>query len=131
MIESQVEPSDQYVLTGAIINGVQYGTITSVNQELATIPYQAELFQNYPNPFNPTTTIKYQLPITSRVSLKIYDVLGREVVALVNGMKDAGSYTATFDGSKLASGMYFARMIVSPSDGSKEIVQVKKMLMLK
>ena len=89
------------------------------------------VIQNYPNPFNPTTTISYQLPSSARITLKVFDVLSREVAVLVNGMKDAGSYTATFDGSRLASGMYFARMIVNPSDGSKQIVQVKKMLMLK
>ena len=89
------------------------------------------IMANYPNPFNPTTVISYQLPMNARVTLKIFDVLGREVAVLFDGMKEAGSYTATFDGSRLASGMYFARMIVTPSDGSKQIVQVKKMLMLK
>jgi Secretion system C-terminal sorting domain len=92
--------------------------------------------ENYPNPFNPTTVISYQLPENARVSLKVYDILGREVATLVDGMKEAGAYTATFDGSRFASGMYFARFIVnpatagSPSNG-KPIVQVKKMLMIK
>jgi hypothetical protein len=85
---------------------------------------------NYPNPFNPTTTINYQLQVASRVSLKIYDVLGREIVTLVDGMKEPGTYNATFDGSRLASGMYFARFIVNPQSG-RQIVQVKKMLMIK
>jgi len=58
-------------------------------------------------------------------------VLGREVATLIDGMKEAGAYTATFDGSRFASGMYFSKMVVSPVNGSKPFVQVKKMLMLK
>jgi hypothetical protein len=86
--------------------------------------------QNYPNPFNPTTTITFSVGAYSHTSLRVYDILGREVATLVDGMKEAGTYTATFDGSRFASGMYFARFIVNPSNG-KPIVQVKKMLMLK
>ncbi len=84
----------------------------------------------YPNPFNPTTTISYTVGTYGHTSLRVYDVLGREVATLVNGMKEAGAYTATFDGSRVASGMYFARFIVNSENG-KPIVQVKKMLMIK
>ncbi len=65
------------------------------------------LDQNYPNPFNPTTTISYQLSSNSFTTLKVYDAIGREVASLVNEMKEAGTYSATFDGSKLSSGIYF------------------------
>ena len=110
-----------------------YANVNASSQSLSVVNAvtTAGLSGAYPNPFNPTTTISYQLPENARVSLKVYDVLGREVATLVDGMKEPGTYTATFDGSKLASGMYFARMVVSPSDGSKPLVQVKKMLMLK
>ncbi len=77
LIGEQVEPSDQYALTGAIIDGVHYGTITSVNRQSVTIPNQIVLFQNYPNPFNPSTLIKYQIPMTGFITLKVYDLLGR------------------------------------------------------
>ena len=100
-----------------------------VNDE--NTPANISINQNYPNPFNPTTTINYQLPVNARITLKVFDVLGREVATLVDGMKEAGSYTATFDGSHFASGMYFAKMVVNPANGSKPFVQVKKMLMLK
>ncbi|MCK9409145.1 MAG: T9SS type A sorting domain-containing protein [Bacteroidetes bacterium] len=83
------------------------------------------LEQNYPNPFNPTTVIAYQLPITNRITLKVYDVIGREVATLVNEIKEAGYYSATFNASKLSSGVYFARL------QSGNVVQMKKLLLVK
>jgi tetratricopeptide (TPR) repeat protein len=85
---------------------------------------------NYPNPFNPTTVIRYKLPTASQVSLKVYDMLGREVATLLYGMKQAGSYSATFDGEKLASGVYIIRLVASSEEG-KSFVQTKKMILTK
>ncbi len=84
-----------------------------------------DLFQNYPNPFNPTTIINYQLPVGNHVTLKIYDILGREVATLVNEKTSAGSYSVKFDGSRLASGVYFYRL----EAGS--FVSVKKLVLLR
>ncbi|MDI6767770.1 MAG: T9SS type A sorting domain-containing protein [Bacteroidota bacterium] len=84
-----------------------------------------KLHKNYPNPFNPTTVISYQLPAVSHVKLSVYDVLGREVATLVDGMKEAGFYTANFDGSKLSSGVYFYKL----QAGSWK--PIKKMLLAK
>ncbi|HKZ42061.1 MAG TPA: T9SS type A sorting domain-containing protein, partial [Candidatus Hodarchaeales archaeon] len=81
------------------------------------VPAEAGIINNYPNPFNPSTEIRYQLPGPSFVTLKIYDVLGREVKALVNEELAAGYYTARFDGSGLSSGIYFARVSVTPREG--------------
>ncbi|MDR3609066.1 MAG: T9SS type A sorting domain-containing protein [Ignavibacteriaceae bacterium] len=71
---------------------------------------QYQLSQNYPNPFNPATTISYSLPIDGFVSFKVFDALGREVSTLVNENKKAGSYSVVFDGSRLASGVYFGKL---------------------
>ncbi len=83
------------------------------------------LEQNYPNPFNPTTNISYVLPKAENVSLKVYDVLGREVATLVNEVKPAGAYTVPFNASNLASGVYFYKL----QAGS--FVQTKKMMLVK
>jgi len=83
-----------------------------------------ELYPNYPNPFNPTTTINYQLPKPGLVTLKIYDILGREVATLENEQKDQGRYSVNFDASRLASGVYIYQIRVD------DYVCSKKMLLL-
>jgi hypothetical protein len=105
--------------------------IQETNEIADNIPTEFGLSQNYPNPFNPSTVINYQLSALSHVTLKVYDMLGREVANLVEGMKEAGYYTATFNAAKLASGVYFARFVAQPEGGSQPFVQVKKLLMTK
>jgi hypothetical protein len=80
---------------------------------------------NYPNPFNPTTTINYQLPADGMVTLKIYDILGKEVATLVNDNRQAGSYNVVFDASRLTSGMYIYTI------RANGYVQSKKMILMK
>ena len=89
------------------------------------MPRGLELYNNYPNPFNPATTIDYSVPKSSLVTIKIYDVLGREVKTLVNGEKIPGNYSVIFNDSNLPSGIYFYRM----QAGS--FVSTKKMILLK
>jgi len=88
-------------------------------------PLNYFLNQNYPNPFNPSTTIKYQIPELSFVTLKVYDVLGNEIATIVNGEKPAGSYEVEFDASTLPSGIYFYRL----QAGS--FAETKKMILMK
>jgi hypothetical protein len=95
------------------------------NQSDNIIPKVYSLSQNYPNPFNPVTKINYELPKNGLVKLVIYDILGREVKTLVNELKTAGRYTIEFNGSQLASGVYFYRIQAG------DFVQVKEMLMIK
>ena len=99
--------------------------VTGVKSDAKNIPAKFSLNQNYPNPFNPTTTIGYSLPKAAPVSLKIYDILGREVANLVNEEKPAGSYQVNFDASKLASGTYIYRLTAG------SFSQIKKMILLK
>lgn len=81
--------------------------------------------QNYPNPFNPSTTILFSLSAANHVTLKVFDLLGREVAELVNNQLQAGSHSINFDASKLSSGTYFYKLQVG------NVVQVKKMLLMK
>ncbi len=99
-----------------------YSNVIEVN---AGLPKQFVLEQNYPNPFNPTTTIAYQLPTAGNVSLKVFDMLGKEVASLVNGRQEAGSYTVNFNANQLSSGVYFYRL----QAGS--FVQTRKMMLVK
>ncbi|MFZ5433482.1 MAG: S8 family serine peptidase [Calditrichota bacterium] len=82
----------------------------SAEQAVTTIPEHFYLGQNYPNPFNPTTRIEYGLPETAMVTLAVYDVLGRHVAVLHNGIQPAGVYRVNFDGNRLGTGIYFARL---------------------
>ncbi len=96
-----------YGLTGAIIDGINYGTIVSVETQTKNIPTEFGITQNYPNPFNPTTKIKYKLGKRSSVQLVIYNLLGEKVETIVNRQQDRGSYQVEFDAQDLPSGIYF------------------------
>ena len=89
------------------------------------IPASFELKQNYPNPFNPSTKIVYNLPVDGVVKLLVYDIMGKEVVTLVNENKKAGRYEAAFDGNRLTSGVYFCKM------SAKNFTSSIKMLFIK
>ena len=99
--------------------------VTGVKEVSNNIPSTFSLSQNYPNPFNPTTVINYTVPKSSFISLKVYNILGQEVVTLQSGFQKAGSYKVDFDASKLSSGVYLYRL---ESNGSSLI---KKMILMK
>ena len=92
---------------------------------LIGIPEVFEMSQNYPNPSNPASKINYSIPVTGKVSLKIYDITGKEVAVLVNQLKEAGFHTAEFDGSNLASGVYFYILRSSDFSQTRKLVLVK------
>ena len=93
-------------LVGAKINGVGYGTLVNINEEERSTINEYKLFQNYPNPFNASTKISYQLLKNTNISLKVYDVLGKEIVELYNGEQTDGMHSISFEASNLASGFY-------------------------
>jgi hypothetical protein len=109
-------------------------SVTGVFSDYSNIVSNFILSQNYPNPFNPTTTIKYSIPELSFVTIKIYDVLGSEVTALVNEQKSVGTYEVEFNshsggvrsaGGGLTSGVYFYRLQAG------DFIQTRKMILLK
>lgn len=99
--------------------------ITDVKGVQNNWPTSFSLQQNYPNPFNPSTMIDYSIPKTSLVTIKLYDILGKEILTVVNEEKSAGNYSVQFNGGNLSSGIYFYRM------QSGNFVETKKLLLLK
>jgi hypothetical protein len=98
--------------------------LTDVN-ESPTLPEWTELFQNYPNPFNPTTTIGFKVQSSAFVSLKVFDLLGREVATLANEERQPGEYSMTFDASNLPSGVYLYKMTSGSFTDVKKLILVR------
>ena len=102
-----------------------YRKINSVRQTNDNHLDNFKLYQNFPNPFNPATTINYQLPKAGFVTLKVYDILGREAATLVNEKKSQGRYSVNFNGSALASGVYIYRIRANDYVSSKKMMLIK------
>jgi hypothetical protein len=120
--------ADNNVFVGALGGGVwrrPLSELTDIKIEGKDIPTDFVLKQNYPNPFNPSTIISYSLPTRQFVTLKVYDVLGKEISTLVNEEKPAGGYTVQFNATNLPSGVYFYRI------NSGNYSETKKLLLLK
>jgi hypothetical protein len=105
--------------------GLYKNSSESKTNETVSVPTETKLIGNYPNPFNPTTQISYQLKEAAEVTIKIYDVLGKEVKTLVDGFKEEGYHQVSFDASSLSSGIYFYTM------KTKEKYDIKKMLLVR
>jgi hypothetical protein len=124
IIVSNAGTEGTYVVADAI-RLISYDPVTTIKDDLRVIPEEFGLLQNYPNPFNPSTLISYQLPSSSFVQLKVYDVLGNEVEELVNGYEIPGVYKKEFDATDLPSGVYFYRL------QTDRFTDVRKMLLIK
>ncbi len=133
-IDDTIEPLDDIAVTGdsfpyelpgkSITTFISSGI--SVNNEIAeSVPSNIKLNQNYPNPFNPTTEISFVLPESNEVSLKIYDLMGREIATLVDGRLNAGEHQYNFDATGLASGVYLYQITAG------DFTQVKRMMLIK
>ncbi|MBI4548028.1 MAG: T9SS type A sorting domain-containing protein [Ignavibacteriae bacterium] len=101
------------------------GNVTGLFDETHSLPERFELEQNYPNPFNPSTTFNFQLPTESFVTLKVYDVLGREVATLVNEKKDPGVHTVTWNAEKMSSGIYTYRITAGTFTAAKKLILLR------
>lgn len=99
--------------------------VTGIENQDSELPINFSLSQNYPNPFNPTTTINYSVSTTSFVTLKVYDVLGKEVVTLVNEEKGVGNYSIEFNAKAFSSGVYFYRIQTRDFVATKKLVYLK------
>ena len=99
------------------------------NEVIVGVPMKYNIYQNYPNPFNPVTNIKYDIPFDSRVSIKIFDITGREVSGLVDRLQQAGYYTVNFNASALASGVYFYQ--INAQGKNQNYVKAMKMVLIK
>ncbi len=136
-IFSGMDPNGEWTLTVVDLASGNSGILQSwglklffdkpveVKSDYSIIPDDFKLFQNYPNPFNPSTVISYQLPVSSDVTLKVYDLLGREIVTLVNEYKPAGKYEVEFNAAALPSGVYFYQI------KANNFIQTKKMGLIK
>ena len=132
----------QGVMGQPLLNGIVVASLSSglhERQRSRTRPEKYALLQNYPNPFNPSTTIAYRLPFASQVSLKVFDTLGREIATLVDGERQAGSFSTTFFAKQsrvdvAASGVYFYRLSAQAIDGNNVHIvwnETKPMMLVK
>jgi hypothetical protein len=99
--------------------------VLPVERGACLIPERCQLGQNYPNPFNPSTTVRFSIPQRSHVTLKVFDVLGREVATLVDEVRQAGAYTVTWEATGRASGLYLYRMVAGSWSRSGKMVVVR------
>ena len=115
-----------YTLKGlSVFDTIRVHGLTVDVENTPNVPSNFSLSQNYPNPFNPSTRISYSIAGLSKVSLKVYDILGREIITLVNEEKPAGKYEVNLNASSLASGVYFYQLKAG------DFVQSKKMILVK
>lgn len=100
-------------------------SITTDVEDQLSVPTDYKLEQNYPNPFNPGTVIRFAVPERTMVTLKVYDIIGREIATLINEERDRGWYNQSFDASKLASGIYIYRLSAGAKVFSKKMMLIK------
>ncbi len=125
-----LEVFDQYIYAGTSTSGLWKRSlseiVTSIKEDNINLLAEGYILeQNYPNPFNPSTTIRYSIPTTEFVTLKVYDVLGKEVSTLVNEEKATGNYEVKFNSGNLSSGIYFYSLKAGKFSGTKKLILMK------
>jgi len=101
---------------------IEYHKVTSLETHQSVAPLNCELYRNFPNPFNPATTFSFKISETGRVTLKVHDILGREVATVVNEELQSGSYNFRFDASNLSSGGYFYTLTSGQFSSTQKMV---------
>ena len=119
-----------YITSGASLYRIRLGAATDVKDHGALPPKTFELYGNYPNPFNPSTTIYFQLPCESRVALNIYDIRGRKIDTLIDGMMPSGYHDVQFNPKGIGSGIYLYRLTAETGERGN-YSETKKMIVLK
>ncbi|MBI4810619.1 MAG: T9SS type A sorting domain-containing protein [Ignavibacteriales bacterium] len=116
---------------GFVGSGSEYIRSSISDDQLKPKTYKLE--QNFPNPFNPITVINYQLPVDGLVTLKVFNILGQEIVTLVDEVQEAGYKSVNYDAANLPSGVYFYRFQANPVDGRQggSYTTVKKMILVR
>ncbi|MBA4252330.1 MAG: hypothetical protein C0442_11495, partial [Chlorobiaceae bacterium] len=123
---NSIEMMRHYAQSSRLLYNSNFSNLfAGVKQPEGNLVEGFKLYENYPNPFNPSTKISYQLPVTSHVSLIVYDVLGNEVANLINEVKSAGKYEIEFNANKLTSGIYFYKLVAD------NFIETKKMILMK
>lgn len=129
VMDLSISPSNRAIRAVTHGNGVFERPLldasVAVRPSPGTLPPSFQLMQNYPNPFNPLTTVGFELPERSMVRLSVFDLTGREVAVLTDGIREAGAYRVTFDGSRLASGTYVCRLQAGAYVASRKMQLVK------
>jgi len=110
---------------GKIIKYGRYKVVSTIKNDYPYLPKNYALYQNYPNPFNPSTIIRYSIPKTCYVLLKVYNILGKEVATLVNQEKTTGNYEINFYANNLSSGVYFYRIQAGNFTDTKKFVLLR------
>jgi hypothetical protein len=113
------------------LNDGQVKIITGVNNTKNELPKAYSLSQNYPNPFNPTTNIRYALPVDSKVTIKVYDILGKEIATLLNEINKAGIHEVKWNAGKYASGAYIFRISAISINTNEQFIKAAKMVLIK
>ena len=107
---------------------IDFNGTTTYSREVEVnvgLPIKFALEQNYPNPFNPSTIISWQMPVRSQVTMKLYDILGREIETLVNEVKEAGYHKYELNASALSSGVYFYKLVAGSYSSTKKMILLR------
>jgi len=127
-VAANTEIGTKTAITFSIMDRYGHKRVKKIGLQVASPPFK--LFNNYPNPFNPTTTIQYLLPARMKVKVQVYNVIGRKVATLIDGRQEAGKHQLRWDASRMASGIYFYRVIAKGKSG-RSMVKQKKMMLIK